>query len=183
MKTLFIEEELAYDGSQLSSHWAARRTAFEGDSLVAFLGPCDVKPEHMVDLVDRARGECIRAARMAHFIAEHFGDDILKAVLRQRALVSCAREALASSGQPVERKGSDLYARKRKLSVSIATVSPVSGLIHLGVNVEPRGAPVEAIGLNELGVDELAFVREMLARYEEETLSIRRACHKARPVG
>ena len=183
MKTLFIGEEPAYDGSQLSSHWAAQRTGFEGDSLVAFLGPCDVKREHMVDLVDRARGECIRASRMAHFIAEHFGDDLLKAVLRQRTLVSCAGEALASRGVVVERKGSDLYARGRKLSVSIATVGPVSGLIHLGVNVDPQGAPVDAIGLKELRVDERAFVRETLARYEEETLSVRRACHKARPVG
>ena len=183
MKTLFAEEEIAYDGSQLRSHWAAERTAFEGDALVAFLGPCDVRGEHMVDLVDHAAGKVIKAARMAHFVAEHFGDDMLKAVLRQRVLLICAREALASGGVSVERRGSDLYVGGKKLSVSIATVSPVSGVVHLGVNVDARGAPVEAIGLNELGVDEGAFVRELLARYEEETRSILRACRKARPVG
>jgi len=193
VKTLLIAEDLLYDGSQLHSHWAAQRTGFEGDCLVAFLGPCDVKREHMVDLVDLAAGAVIRAARMVHFIAEHFGGDILKSVLRQRVLVTCAREALVAGlsacghaqagGEPVERRGSDLYVRGRKLSVSIATTSPVSGIVHLGVNADPQSAPVDAIGLGELQVDEGAFARDVLARYAEEAQSIRRACHKARPVG
>ena len=46
------------------------------------------------------------------------------------------------SGKLPTRKGDDLFLGEGKLSVSIATASPVSTLIHLGVNEDASGAPV-----------------------------------------
>ena len=83
------------------------------------------------------------------------------------------------------REGDDLYSGNRKLTVSIVTASPVSVLLHMGVNWDSTGAPVSAIGLRDLGVEreqvgELA--QEALGVFAREWASIERACTKVRPV-
>ncbi|MFO1462694.1 MAG: DUF366 family protein [bacterium] len=183
MQTLFSEIELKYDGSQLASHFAYRSFGFLGDSLVGFIGPCEVKLEAMVDLEDVRRSAPIFSRRMLHFLWESFAFDLRAAASFQRLMVAVVAEELRRHGvaEPV-RRGDDLYVADRKLSVSIAAASPVSSLIHLGLNLTGVGAPVAAIGLEELGIDATAFAKLCLERFREEYEGILKATYKVRPV-
>lgn len=190
MKSAFIRQRITYHGCELRSGWAARLAGIEGDVVVAWLGECVVPTEHLVDLEDAAKGEHLKARLMLHLIIEAAGPDLEKAVLWQRLLVSILASLLAEKhGVKVLRDGNDLYvpgakggAPSRKLTVSVATTSPVSALIHLGINVDPSGAPVAAIGLAELGIEPKGLGRELLARFTGEHRSIRHACGKVRRV-
>jgi hypothetical protein len=89
--------------------------------------------------------------------------------------------------RPVTRRGDDLYLPRAdgspgKLSVSIATASATSTLIHTGFNVETEGTPVPTVGLAELGVDPATFGAELLRRYAEEVEDIWLARCKVRAV-
>ncbi len=184
MQTAFHPDELAYTGHQLRSHWIFDRFGLQGDAMVAFIGPCRVGLSEMVDLADVAAGEAIEAARMLHFIAEHFHRDLHRAVLRQRLFICMVAERLAARGvtSAIRREGDDLYLDERKLSVSIATVSPVSAVMHVGLNVDPAGAPVPAVGLHELGVGPAALAEELLDAYRAELSDIDLATCKVRGV-
>ena len=181
MNYIVSREQVAYTGAELRSHWLFHRFGLQRDAAAAFLGPCEVTLEHMVDQADVAAGASIRATLMLHFIIEHFDTDLTRAVLRQRLLVCLARELLTGDVE-VRRSGDDLFVGQRKLSVSIATASPVSTLIHFAVNVDPTGAPVPAVGLAELGVVPLPFAELLLARYAEECEGVAAARCKVRGV-
>lgn len=183
MNVLYLRETQTYDGSQLRSHWAYDLLASQGDAIVYFVGPAEVRTEGLVDLADRRQGDFIRAEEMLHFIVEHFGADLPSTVLRQRLLVCIAADVLRErTGKRVDRRGDDLFLDDRKLSVSIATVSPVSGLIHVALNVSPEGAPVPAIGLRELGLDAVPQGEEIARRYAREIGQVTLACTKVRWV-
>jgi len=181
----WIQEEIAYTGSELSSHFALQRFGLAGDSMVAFVGSCDVPLERMADLEDVRRREPIRSPSMLHFIAEHFGAALETAILRQRLLMALIADQLNRGGRDprVERRGDDLYVSGRKLSVSVAVPSPVSCLIHAGLNVETRGVPVPAVGLRDLGVDAADLAGRVLQDYAEELAGCARARCKVRGVG
>jgi hypothetical protein len=184
MHQLLADHEIAYTGEQLRSHWILDTFGQFGDAICAFLGPCDVATAHLVDLADVRQGAIIRARQMLHFVAEWFDADLERAILRQRLLVALAADLLRESCGEVDvrRRGDDLYVGERKLSVSIATASAVSTLVHFGVNVDPQGAPVNAVGLRELGVDPRAFARELMGRLVAELEGVREARVKVRGV-
>ncbi len=178
------DEEIAYTGKELHSLWIAETFDLHGDAIVAFIGPCDVSLENMVDQADVQRGVGIKAASMLHFICEHFDDSLEQAILRQRLLVCLTSEILRQQ-QPdlkLDRRGDDLFVGDRKLSVSIATASPVSTLIHLGLNIDPTGAPVAAVGLEELGLQATQIAPEVMQAYVTEMESCVAARSKVRGV-
>lgn len=167
----------------MRSHWARNSFGLEGDCIVSFTGACDVKREYMVDLVDLESGSRIYSPLMLHFIAEHFGCDLEKGVLRQRLLAALACEYLRdASGRRVVRRGDDLFFEERKISVSIAAASPVCALIHFGINVRTEGVPVPACGLDELGVAADVTAHRIMEAYVEESASIEAARTSAKPV-
>lgn len=184
--TLFLEEKLTYDGTQLSSLWAFRHWGLQGDSIVAFRGPCDVKREALVDLADYREGSFIYSPEMLHFLVEHFENDLEKGILRQRLLVALTAEILQDKLRVcLRRRGDDLFFEEKKLSVSIATITPVSVMIHFGINLRSRGAPVAALGLCELGLTEEAIrplAEEILKAYATEMEGVRLARCKVRSV-
>jgi uncharacterized protein len=184
LKTKFIEEIQSYDGAQLQSHWAYKHHDLQGDSLAAFIGPCEVKREQLVDLADAKANAPIYSANMLSFIAEHFNGDLEKAVMRQRLLTCLAQEGInARLGKPaLRREGNDLYDGEYKVTVSIATVSPVSAKIHFGVNVVSYGTPVPTKGLEDYKIDPREFGQEILKRYAEEYLDMQMDCCKVRAV-
>ena len=184
LQTRWLTDSLAYTGVELRPHFLLEKLGVEGSALVAFAGPCRVATEHLVDWEDRLNHDRIEAREMVHFIGEFFGISLREGVALQRLLMAIAGERLGEliPGEPVKRVGDDLFVKGRKLSVSIATVSPVSVLIHAGVNIDPTGAPVPAIGLQELGVDSVAWTRSVLESFGEELSSLHRACSKVRPV-
>jgi len=180
-----LDCELEYTGAQLRSGWVVEVTGMTGDAAVAFIGPCDVKPEHMVDRVDLEAGARICSPRMLHITIEHPGVDLGIITLRQRLLMAIAGEIInAHLGEAlIRRDGDDLYLRDRKLSISVATVSPTSGLIHSGFNVRGEGAPVPAIGLDELALDPRRFAEQLLSAYTREIESAQEAAGKVKRVG
>ncbi len=184
LKTLIVDEEVAYSGEQLRPHWAFQTFGLLGDSAVAFLGPCDVQPEHMRDIEDLMSASRIYSENMLHFIIEHFGEGLDLAVWRQRVFMAIIAEALnARLGRPaIRRVGSDLYDGEDKLSVSVASVSLVSSLIHAGVNISSRNTPVSTRGLEDYGIAARDFAEEILRAYARECESALKARCKVRPV-
>ena len=184
MNTLWLDKRIGYDGSQLRAHWILAQTGLVGDAAVAFRGPCAVTELEMADLEDLG-GPGIAADDMVHLIWECFSSaDLLLAVHRQRLLSAQAAEVLRQL-QPtvaVVRDGDDLYVGQGKLSISIATVSPVSTLWHFAVNASPGGAPVETATLAEIGVDPREFGERLLRRIadEQDGMTIARAKVRAK---
>lgn len=181
MQFKVLEEEITYTGTELRSGWPAGRAAVTGDVAVGFVGPCRVDNENLVDLEDARAGTFIAADSMAHVIAEH-ACGLETAVLRQRLLVAMLCERLAEHDIDVRRDGDDVYFENRKLTVSIAAPSGRSSLIHLGINIDPAGAPVPTVGLRELGVEPRSLLSDLLAGYAAELESCRHAEGKVRSV-
>lgn len=181
MQTGFTDN-IFYDGSQLRSGFIRETFGLDGDAIVAFRGGCDVHPQHMLDLEDLEAGQTIQAQLMLHFIVEHYGIELALAVARQRLLAALVREILTEKHQlgGLTRSGDDLYLAERKLSISVAVLSPVSGLIHFAMNIDPTGAPVPAVGLAELGIAELALAEEIKQAYVAEIASCEHAAQKVR---
>jgi hypothetical protein len=183
---------IEYDGSQLSPLWAYTSFDVQGDSIVSFRGPCNIAEEFMVDIEDKRKNLEISSPDMLHFIVEYFGVGIDTIVLVQRLLVSTAVDLLRESvyeEADVEREFDNIYAfapeedERGKLSVSVATASAVSGLIHLGLNITSEGTPVKAAGLEEIGVEDLdKFAVELARRFIEEIKNTKMDASKVRPV-
>lgn len=189
MHTLFItDQEITYDGRQLASHWIYRHFNLLGDAAIAFIGPCRVDLSEMVDIEDVKAKAPIFGPKMLHVLVEFFSGDLHLTVYRQRLLIVIAGELLTSlTGRTLVRDGDDLYLPRvasppGKLSVSIATSSSISNLIHAGFNIDTTGTPVPTAGLAELGVEPVSFGQELLTRYAAEVQDIWQARCKVRAV-
>ena len=183
MKTEYIKERMAYSGKELRSHFAYSCFDIMGDSLVAFSGGCEVKIGDLVDLADVKEKEGIYSEDMLHFIGEFFDHDLDRTILRQRLLIAIIKDAVAElSGSPVVRRGDDIYDGEDKLSVSIATLSPVSGIIHTGINISSKNTPVPTKGLKDYGIETQAFAKTVLDRFAKEMEDVNVARCKVRGV-
>lgn len=184
MQTKYIDEEIKYEGFQLSPHWIYKNFNIQGDAIVAFTGECEVKLNEMVDIEDVINNEPIYSKSMLSFISEQFNIGLIEGVLRQRLLITVIKEVLEKRGVQVVRDGDDLFYDGRKLSVSIATKSATSVLIHTGLNIISTGAPVKASGLSEdIGISDIKnFALEVLDRYSKELYDIVQATTKVRGV-
>ncbi len=192
--TRFIEKEMPYTGPELRPHFILEKFKVQGSAVTAFIGPCEVKTEHLVDWEDRLANDFIRSKLMIHFLGEFFGISLAEGVLYQRLFMAIAGQEIARvTGKVITRTGDDLFWNDgkddRKLSVSIVTASPVSRLLHAGINLDATGAPVKAAGLFDLGigaVQDLGPVKDLIARilatFAEEAEGIEWACAKVRPV-
>lgn len=184
MKTLFIENEIKYIGSQLAPHWIYKNFKIQGDAIVAFVGECEVKLTEMVDIEDVINNEPIYSKYMLSFITEQFNVELVEGVFRQRLLVTCIKEALERRGFFVRRNGDDLFVNDKKLSVSIATKSMTSVLIHTGLNILSDGAPIPVSSLgSDLGIEDIKeFAQEIMQKYSDEIEDIILASTKVRGV-
>lgn len=180
-------EERPYTGVELRPHFLLQEMGLKGSGIGVFIGPCRVQTEHLVDWEDRLANDRIEARSMIHFIGEFFGMSLNEGILTQRFLMSLIGEVLNQDfGVRITRRGDDLYSgypeSPRKLSVSIVTASPVSVLLHTGINIDPEGAPVAAVGLRELGVTADVLISRVKERFTEEWIEMKWACTKVRPV-
>lgn len=184
MHTKLIDKEIKYIGSQLVPHWIYKNFKLQGDAIVAFIGECEVALTEMVDIEDVINNEPIYSKSMLSFITEQFNVNLVEGVFRQRLLICIIKELLEERGVFVVRNGDDLMIDGRKLSVSIATKSTTSILIHTGLNILSEGAPVKASGLtSELGITDIKeFALEIMKRYSEELEDINLASTKVRGV-
>jgi len=152
-----INKTLNYNGSQIEKSWAFKSFGIKGSSIISWIGPMNISPEHLKDFEDISLE--IKSDNMIHFIVEHFDiqpANLRIAYMRQRLLVMILKEELAKNGIDSIRKGDDIYISNsddlNKLTVSIATVAISSMKIHLGINITSDGTPddVDTIGLFEL---------------------------------
>ena len=76
------------------------------------------------------------------------------------------------------RTGDDLFYGDGKLSISIATVSPVSALIHFAINITNENTPVKTASLGDLKVSHQSFAENLCASFVREIETIKEACTK-----
>jgi uncharacterized protein len=183
IKTMLIKDEVVYNGTQLQPHWIYRNYGLLGDAIVAFEGEVSVDIDKMVDLTDVRQKEFIYSPRMLNFIVEHFDTNLELAVYKQLILMVCIKEELETYEIVIQRIGDDLYIDRGKLSVSIATSSVISTLIHVGINIETEGTPVKTVGLNQLGIADISsFAENVMLRYKRELERIYEARCKVRGI-
>jgi hypothetical protein len=194
MKGKYIKgKKITYDGTQLRSLYAYSEHDVQGDSILAFRGPCSVGVENLVDMEDRKNRDEIVSEEMAHFIVELFNTDLDRAVVVQRLFLCVAKDVIEELKPElfINRRGDDLYIEveveegeeeNRKLTVSVATVSPVSTLIHLGINVSSDNTPVPTLGLEDLDVPVDDFILKVLQGFINEMKGIDQARCKVRGV-
>ncbi len=184
MQWEWLEQEITYDGSQLHSLYAYLNHKILGDSIVSWAGPCRVDFEHMVDGEDLLSESAIEGSRMLHFIVEKFEVSLFSAVALQRLMASICQDLIYELSQThLLRSGDDLYLDGKKLSISIATQSPVSSLVHFAVNLSNEGTPVPTLCLGDLGIDsEADFASTLMERFASEVDSITQATQKVKWV-
>jgi len=160
MKHIKLEENINYDGSQIEPMWAFKNFGIKDSSIVSWIGPMGIQPDHLIDFEDQ--GLEIKGDNLVHFMIEHFDiqpADIRLCYHRQRLFVMIIKDVLHGMGIETIRSGDDLYFntmnKKGKLSVSIATCSISSMKIHFALNLTERGTPddVDTAGLMETGVN------------------------------
>jgi hypothetical protein len=180
VKCIIAGERIDYDGSQIGSLWAYTKFEVQDDSIVCFRGGCAIPLKHMIDVEDKIHNEKIESPDMLHFIVEHFDVPSLKvAYARQRLLACIAGEVFKDMGYSVSRKGDDLFYNDGKLSISIASTSPVSCKIHFGINVRCD----EYMSLEKMGIRDAATVQKQIGgRYTAEYEDMERDIRKSRPL-
>jgi hypothetical protein len=188
VKAKFLETHEKYDGTQLVSLRNYLKHGLQGDSIVAWVGPCEVSFDHMVDGEDLLLASRIAGDKMLHFIVEKFDVSLFAAVGLQRLLASLVKDRLRvlstnkKLAAELTRSGDDIFGDERKLSISIATQSPVNSLIHFAVNVVNSGTPVPTLSLEDLGVEPKILAVEVMAQFCNEVESIHVATQKVRWV-
>lgn len=197
MKYKFLEKEQKYDGTQLRSLFNYEQ-GLVGNSIVCFIGPAEVK-EHLVDCEDRLNNDFISSKKMMHFIIEIFDISLREAVVWQRLFISQIIDYLKENrylpnfkgieNVRVNRRGDDIFIDAKKFSVSIATLSFVSGLIHVGLNINVGNeCPVNAIGFqdfynsNNVKCDMKRIAEVLMKNFVEEFEDIQEACYKVKEV-
>lgn len=188
MKIKFIGENLKYDGTQLAPHFIYKNYKMMGDAMISFIGGCDVNLTEMVDIEDVVNNEPIYSEKMLHFIGEFFNTDLIRGVYIQRLLITTIKEQLETKyGKVLRRSGDDLFsvgANEGKLSVSIATKSPTSVLIHTALNITTENTPVKTSGLkDDFGIENpQKLAEEILEAFQNEVKDIYLATTKVRGV-
>src|SRR3954454_24435196 len=92
--TFFSPKPRPYAGVELRPHFLLTELGLRGSALGAFIGPCLVKTEHLVDWEDRLASDFIQAKMMVHFIGEFFGSGLREGVLRQRLFMAQIAQSL-----------------------------------------------------------------------------------------
>lgn len=183
MKSLFIDKEIKYTGRELAPHWIYKNFNVCGDCIVSFVGEVDVKLDEMVDIEDVINVEPIASKKMLNFIIECFDCSLSEMVWRQRLFISIIKETLEKLDKTVVRDGDDLFFDGKKLSVSIATKSITSTLVHTALNIVKDGAPIEVSSLTDMGIDNVQkLAQDIMDAFCKEVESIYMAKCKVRGV-
>lgn len=189
MEILFVLKEkksLAnYDGSQLRPLFAYENFGLKGNSMISWISPTDVTLDHMVDYEDKIDQQKICGDKMLHFIVEFFPANLAFGVMAQRLLASIVKDLISKKTKAslkISRKGDDIYIGSGKLSISIASVSAVSTLVHFAVNITNKGTPVKTASLDDLKIKPESFAQEVLAAFSSEFDDVIWATQKVKPL-
>jgi hypothetical protein len=190
MQKHWIEKKLTYEGSQLKPLFAYLNYHLMGHSIVSWQGPCQISLEHMVDGEDFIENAKICGDEMLHFIIEVFDQKLMTGVALQRLFASIVKDYLAEKFPHITlvREGDDLYWNEKKLSISIASISQVSTMIHFAMNIVNEGTPVPTCALEDFWTDSSkspsvpAIARDLMLLFVKEFESIYKATCKVKPL-
>ena len=184
MKFLFVQEKIKFTGEQLLSHWAYKNYDLLGDSIVSFIGSCEIEQKYLVSLDHFKKKSSIYSENMLHFVIEHFDLDLEKAILRQKLLVAIVKDKLNHRlGSDVfQRWGNDIYDGDAKLTVSTVVETPVSTKIHMGINISAKSVPAKAKGLDEYSIDPLDIAQSVMDQYRLDMRRISERIAKSRKI-
>lgn len=191
MKIKFISKKIKYDGSQLKPLFAYENLGVMGNSVISWVGECNVELNHMIDLEDKISHSKICGDEMLHFIIEIFDDSLLSAVCLQRLFASIVRDQIFLADKKLKplnfiREGDDLYlikSKKRlKLSISIASKSAVSVQIHFAMNIVNSGTPVPTSCLGDFKIKPSSLAKAVMSAFTKEFDSVIDATQKVRPL-
>ena len=186
MLSLWVDKNPIYDGHQLQPLHNYLNHGLLGDSIVSWVGACDVNFDHMLDGEDLRVLSPIQADKMLHFVLEIFDQSLHAGVFLQRLMGEIMRETLRELGDSqqidsLRRQGDDLYLKDGKLNVSIATCCNRSFLIHFGVNVSNGGTPVKTAALCDFGITDIpSFAKRYMEKVTSEVESQIRATQKVK---
>ena len=136
MRTLWVDDNINYNGSQLRRMFAYESFDLLGDSTIAFIGACKVTNENMKDGEDLFAKEEIYSDSMLHIIMECHDTPLETMIAYQRLFSAIAKDHLESlSDKPLKRIGDDIYFEDNKLNISIATANSLSAMIHCAFNI------------------------------------------------
>lgn len=188
MKTKWINKIIKYDGSQLKPLFAYENYKILGDSVVSWIGPCDIPFDNMKDLEDVVALSPIRGDLMLHFIIEVFHQSLFSGVCLQRLFAGIVKDELnillAKKKNPMIllRDGDDIFFEDKKLSISIASQSILATQIHFAVNITNKGTPVKTLSLQDLKVGPKQISVTVMKSLLREFESIVEATKKVRSL-
>ncbi|MHA1531617.1 MAG: DUF366 family protein [Candidatus Heimdallarchaeota archaeon] len=175
----FTKKE-CYDGSQIKPLWALNKFSVSGSSIVIFRGSMKIPQEEMIDIQDIIREKDLAEILISgddciHFIIEMFDDQPanLKVAYHRLHLLAFIVQKIVKEEYKIslEKKGTDLYYKDKKLNVAIATSSNSSSKIHFGINIVSTGVPnyVNAVGLCD--INEKINLKKLAERIGKEFIS------------
>ena len=185
MKSTWLTTHEIYDGTQLKPLRAYLQFGLLGDSIYSWRGPCQISFDHMVDGEDLRDKSAICGSMMLHWILEIFDQSLATGVALQRLIADHVRaliEARTGGKFLLTREGDDLYWGEKKLSISIATKSTMSVMIHFAINISNQGTPVATCSLEDFGLEAESFSKDLMERISKEWNSVREATWKVKPV-
>lgn len=183
MKTKFLKEEFLYDGSQMKPLDNYLKHDLLGDSCIAWVGPCQISFDKMLDGEDLIEKCEIRGDKMLHFVFELFQRELVSAVFLQRLFASLIQAYVYQNSKVyLKRDGDDLYLENKKFSISIAAPSVNSMMVHFAVNIVNRGTPVETLSCEDLKVKPEIMAEALLKQISHEYQSILNASFKVRSI-
>ncbi|MHA1211800.1 MAG: DUF366 family protein [Candidatus Heimdallarchaeota archaeon] len=180
-----FDKKTCYDGTQIKPLWALSTFDVSGDSLIIFRGSMNITQDEMIDVRDIVREKgladiLISGDDCIHFIIEMFDDQPanLKVAYHRLHLLSYIVQQQIENLLTIKlvKKGTDLYYKKKKLNVAIATSSNNSTKIHFGINIVSTGVPnyVKAVGLLDITstIKLEALAKSIAEQFVEEITAI-----------
>ncbi len=191
-KNPLFNELKVYNGSQLRPLFSYEKMGLKGSSILSWISPCQVHLDHMVDYEDKVENAIIASDEMLHFMIEIFKPDLTMGVCFQRLIGSIVFQYLLKKNEKLNSKnffqsGDDLYFldnnEKRKLSISICSVSSVSTQIHFAMNTINSGTPVPTISLSDFHLENFELLaNDLMSLISDEWESISEATMKVKPL-
>lgn len=174
IKVKHITRCINYNGSQLSPHFIFNNFNIIGNAIISFAGKCDISPEFIIDLADLKEKKKIYSENMLHFIGEFFSYDLEKTLLLQRLFISIIKDELVKKTRKstIVRIGNDIFDGNHKISISVATSSCISTLLHIGINISSKNTPVKTKGLQDYNIPVEKFAKILLKKFQDEINSI-----------
>lgn len=187
MKHLFLDQSFSYDGSQLKPLFNYLNHGLLGDSILSWVGSCDVKKEFMADGEDLREESLIKSDKMLHFLVEIFNQNLFTGALFQRLMAETFIKELKNlsslkDAKDLKRLGDDIFLGDKKLNISVAVSSPQSFLIHFAANVTNEGTPVKTLSLEDLDVNPQTLSKNFMISIAKEVEEIKSASFKTKPV-